>query len=444
MGGDQESPAPLFPTFAPMSNALEIHSLMRFLDLGQTPYHAVQQVRALLQENNFMELDETKPWVLDPAQAYFVVRNNSSVFAFRTPQRFSPDVHLHLIGAHTDFPALRIKPNPSVFREGYHLLNVEVYGSPILSTWFDRDLSFAGLLVYRRKGERDLRTRLVNSSTVVRIPNLAIHLQDNEKDSAKINSQTQMMPILGLGGGDTYFRHLLESHLEPGEDLIDWDLQLFDTAKACLSGLSSEFILSSRIDNLAMVHASMRALQESPAHSSNLTGAIIFHNEEVGSVSYQGAESRFATQVLDRIFSCFQASRDLLYATLNRSLFLSADMAHAIHPAFEDRYDPTHRPRMNAGPVIKINANRRYATETTTSARFREIARLASIDVQVYTSRNDVRCGSTIGPAIASQLGIPTVDVGNPMLSMHSIREMAGTDDHDAMVRIMKTFYLQD
>lgn len=427
-----------------MPNALEIHSLMRFLDLGQTPYHVVQHARTLLQEQNFVELDETKPWVLDPAQAYFVVRNNSSIFAFRTPQRFTPDIRLHLIGAHTDFPALRVKPNPSLFREGYHLLNVEVYGSPILSTWFDRDLSFGGLLVFRRKGERDLRTRLVNSNTVVRIPNLAIHLQDPDKDSGKINPQNHLMPILGLGGGDTYFRHLLESHLEPGEDLIDWDLQLFDTAKAALSGLSSEFVLSSRIDNLAMVHASLRALQESPAHSSNLVGAVFFHNEEVGSVSFQGAESRFATQVLDRIFSSFQASRDLYYASLNHSFFLSADMAHAIHPAYEERHDPTHRPRINSGPVIKVNANRRYATECTTSARFREIARLANIDIQSFASRNDQRCGSTIGPAIASQLGIPTVDIGNPMLSMHSIREMAGTDDHDSMIRIMKTFYLQD
>jgi len=426
-----------------MSNSLEIHSLMRFLDVCHTPYHAVEQIRTLLGEVGFVELDESKPWILETAQSYYVVRGNASVFAFRTPLRFSPDTRLHLVGAHTDFPTLRIKPNTSIFRDGFHLLNVEVYGSPNLSTWVDRDLSFGGLLIFRRKGERELRTRLIESNTVVRIPSLAVHLQDPEKDG-KINPQTQMMPILGLGGGDTYFRHLLESHLEPGEDLIDWDLQLFDNAKATLSGLSGEFVVSSRIDNLASVHAALRALQESPSHSSNLVGAIFFHNEEVGSVSWQGAESRFAPQVLDRIFSTFQASRDLYQAALSRSFFISTDMAHAVHPAYEDRHDPTHRPRMNSGPVIKVNANHRYATEAITSARFREICRTANVDVQVYASRNDQRCGTTIGPAIAAQLGIPTIDIGNSMLSMHSIREMAGSEDHDTMIRTLKTFFAQE
>jgi len=427
-----------------MSNALEIHSLLRFLDQGRTPYHAIQQARTLLTEVGFTELDESRPWMLESAQSYFVVRGNASLFAFRTPARFSPDTRLHLIGAHTDSPTLRIKPNPSVFREGYQMLNVEVYGSPILSTWIDRDLSFGGQLVFRRKGERDLRTRLIESNTIIRIPSLAIHLQDAEKDGGKLNPQTQLMPILGLGGGDTYFRHLLESHLEPGEDLIDWDLQLFDTAKAALSGLSGEFVLSSRIDNLASVHAALRALQESPVHGTNLIGAVFFHNEEVGSTSWQGAESRFLPQVLDRIFSTFQASRDLYYAALNRSFFISADMAHAVHPAYEERHDPSHRPRINAGPVVKSNAGHRYATEAITSARFRELCRTANVDLQVFVSRNDVHCGSTIGPAIAAQIGIPTVDVGNPMLSMHSNREMAGTDDHDSIVRVFKTFFAQE
>jgi aspartyl aminopeptidase len=427
-----------------MTNALEIHSLMRFLDLGRTPYHAVQQVRTLLTEVGFTELDESRAWVLEPAQPYFVVRGNSSIFAFRTPVRFTPEIRLHLIGAHTDSPSLRIKPNPSLFREGFHMLNIEVYGTPILSTWIDRDLSFGGQLVFRRKGERELRTRLIDSNTVVRIPSLAIHLQDAERDGGKLNPQTQLLPILGLGGGDTYFRHLLESHLDPGEDLIDWDLQLFDTAKASLAGLSNEFVLSSRIDNLAMVHAAVRALQDSPSQSTNIIGCMLFHNEEIGSVSWQGAESRFAHHTLERIFNAFQAPRDLFFAALSRSFLISADMAHAVHPSYEDRHDSSHRPRMNAGPVIKTSASRRYATESTTSARFRELCRTANVDAQVFVSRNDQRCGTTIGPIIASQVGIPTVDVGNPMLSMHSIREMAGTEDHDSMIRVLKTFYTQE
>ncbi|HSQ42603.1 MAG TPA: M18 family aminopeptidase, partial [Fibrobacteraceae bacterium] len=357
--------------------------------------------------------------------------------------RFSPDTRLHLVAAHTDFPALHIKPHPSVFREGYHLLNVEVYGSPILSTWIDRDLCFGGQLVFRHKGERDLRTRLVDSNMVVRIPSLAVHLQDSSKENS-LNAQTQMMPVLGLSGGDVYFHHLLESHLNPGEDLVDWDLQLYDSAKASLSGLSNEFVLSSRIDNLAMAHAAVRALQESTAHGTNLSGVMLFHNEEVGSLSWQGAQSTMASQVLERIFNAFQASRDMYFATLNRSFCISADMAHAVHPAYEDRHDPTHHPRINGGPVLKVNAARHYATEAVTSAHFRELCRMANVDLQTFVARNDQRCGSTIGPALAALAGIPTVDVGNPMLSMHSIREMMGSEDHDTMIRLLKTFFAQE
>ncbi len=424
-----------------MSSSPEIQNLQRFLDASVTPFHVVEQIRSQLEELRCVILDEGTDWSLEPSQLYAVVRGGSSIIVFKTPTRFTSDSKLHLVGAHTDSPTIKVKPNASIFREGYHLLNVEVYGSPILSSWVDRDLGFAGQLIFRRKGEKVLHTRLVRSSTILRIPSLAIHLQDPEKDSSRLNPQTHLMPVLGLGGGDTYFRHYLESHLELGEDLLDWDLQFFDQSKSSLAGMNQEFIVSSRLDNLCMVHASLRALLDSPIHPTHVTGVVFFHNEEVGSQSWQGAESMFASNVFERVFASFDVSRTTYLSILSKSFLISADMAHAVHPCYEERHDPTHRPRINAGPVLKVNSQKRYATEAWTASRFRDLCRHAAIDMQTFVSRNDVRCGSTIGPALSSLMSIPAVDIGNPMLSMHSIREMAGSDDHDAMIRVFKTFF---
>lgn len=428
-----------------MPQNIEIPGLLRFLDASPTPFHAVENVAKMLSAAGFEELDERRPWRLDAEHSYFVRRNHSSLFAFRTPKRLSDESVAHLLCAHSDSPTLRLKPNPSLFRDGLHLLNVEVYGSPLLNSWLDRDLSYAGLLVFRKRSEKGLFTRLIRSESVLRIPQLAVHL-DREVNSQglKLNPQLHLLPVLGQGGGDTLFQYMLESYLENGEELVDFDLQLFDTQPASFAGQDKEFILSGRIDNLAMAHAALRALLDTPCHADHLNGMFLFHNEEVGSESYQGAESDFARNCLQRVALSSKVGSEAFLAMLARSFCISADMAHAAHPAFEDKHDSAHRPRLNGGPVLKVNAQRRYATEAVTAARFRELCRMAGVPMQVFASRNDMACGSTVGPGLAARLGIPTVDVGNAMLSMHSIREMAGAHDHDSMIKVFKTALQMD
>lgn len=428
-----------------MPQNIEMPGLLRYLDAGVSPFHVVEASVKMLQDQGFLELDERRSWRLETGRAYFVRRNHCTLFAFRTPSRWSEESSLRLVCAHTDSPALRLKPNPSVFRDGLHLLNVEVYGSPLLHTWLDRDLGYAGLLVYRPRGETALKTRLVRADSLLRIPSLAVHL-DREVNSngLKLNAQQHLMPILGMGGGDSLFQYLLESHLQSGEELVDFDLQLFDAQPAALGGLDKEFILSGRLDNLAMCHASLRALLDVAGSLDHLQGVFLFHNEEVGSSSYQGAESDFARSSLQRLSLAFKLGGEPLLAMLARSFCISADMAHAVHPAFEDKHDSGHRPKLNGGPVLKVNAARRYATEALGSAAFREMARLSGVSPQVFVSRNDMPCGSTVGPGLSARLGMPVVDVGNPMLSMHSIREMAGSQDHEPMIQIFKNLYQAD
>lgn len=428
-----------------MPQNLEIPGLMRFLDASPTPFHAVAYIADQLLASGFEELDEREMWRLEANRSYFVRRNQASLFLFRTPHKMGTTSAVRLTCAHTDSPALRLKPNPSVFREGMHLLNVEVYGSPLLNSWLDRDLGYAGLLVFRRRGEKDLCSRTVRSDSVLRIPQLAVHL-DREVNSQglKLNPQQHLLPILGMGGGDSLFQYLLESYLENGEELVDFDLQLFDTQPAAYAGLEKEFLLSGRIDNLAMAHAAVRALQDTACHAEHLNGVFLFHNEEVGSNSYQGAESDFARNCLQRVAASFKVAGEAFMAMMARSFCISADMAHAAHPCFEDKHDSGHRPRLNGGPVLKVNAQRRYATEAMSSARFRELCRMANVNLQVFVSRNDIPCGSTVGPGLAARLGIPTVDVGNPMLSMHSVREMMGTHDHDPMIKVLKSSFQAD
>jgi len=428
-----------------MPQNFEIPGLLRFLDASPTPFHAVEYIAQQLSAAGFEELDERKAWRLDAAHSYFTRRNHTSLCAFRTPHKFHEQTAFRLACAHTDSPTLRLRPNPSLFRDGMHLLNVEVYGSPLLNSWLDRDLGYAGLLVFRKRGEKGLSVKHIRSESILRIPQLAVHL-DREVNSQglKLNPQLHLAPIMGLGGGDTPFQYLLESFLENGEELVDFDLQLFDTQPATYAGLEKEFILSGRIDNLAMTHACIRALQETPSHMEHLNAVFLFHNEEVGSNSWQGAESDFARNCLQRAALSFKAGGDAFMAMLARSFCISTDMAHAVHPLFEDKHDGGHKPKLNNGPVLKVNAGRRYASEALSSARLRELARIAGVNLQVFTSRNDIPCGSTVGPGLAARLGMETVDIGNPMLSMHSIREMAGSFDHDPMIKLLKTSFQAD
>lgn len=422
----------------------EIEQLIQYLNAGSTPYHVVAETCRILKDNRFIQLSEEEPWQLEAGQSYFVTRAGTSLFAFSCPRHITAQSSLRLIGAHTDSPCLRLKPNASLFKDGYQRLNVEVYGSPILSTWLDRDLRFGGQLWFRRKGHAQLQHQIITSDIEVTIPNLAIHLQEKKENLPKINAQTEIQPIFGLDSGDTELQHYLESFLEPGDQLLQADLQLFDPQPARICGLNHEMITSGRLDDLCMAQAGLRALLLSKTSPVHLNGLFLFHNEEVGSLSYQGAKSLFAPQCIERVLQALNTPPEHIYGIRSRSLFLSADMAHAVHPAWEQKHDPSHRPHLNHGPVLKANANRSYATEVQGAAQITDLARSSGVSLQMFASRNDQPCGSTIGPALTAQLGISVVDIGNPMLAMHSIRETAGCQDHQSMITLFRAFLGQE
>lgn len=423
-----------------------LDDLLAFVHASPTPYHAVAATIVRLSAAGFTVLDETKPWAPLAAGNYFVARAGALV-AFSVPDSKTLD-GFKIVGAHTDSPNLRLKPNAEYTKEGYRQLGVEVYGGALLNSWLDRDLGLAGRVMVR-SGD-GIRAELVTlARPLCRIPQLAIHLdrEVNEKGLV-LNRQEHLPPVLGLvSAGDGGLADLLASTLDLSPSAIAWlDLMLFDLAAPSRGGLNGEFVYSARLDNLAMCHAAISALiaaKESPRNRATVPVAILFDHEEVGSDSAYGAGSPLLADVLERLCDSLGLSRSEYLRQIALSQCVSADMAHALHPNYPDRHEARHRPVLNGGPVIKFNSQQRYATCARTAAEFAELCRQAEVPVQRYSHRTDLPCGSTIGPITATRLGISTIDVGNPMLSMHSVREMAGSSDQAMMIRVMTKFYQQ-
>jgi len=417
--------------------------LLRFIQASPTPYHAVESALALLAAAGFSRLDEASSWKhLAPGR--YAVARGGAVVAFVLPP--GPVRGFRVVGAHTDSPNLRLKPRPEYAKAGYHQAGVEVYGGALLNSWLDRDLGLAGRVVLRR-GEQ-LETRLLRvDRPIARVPQLAIHLDREVNDRGLVlHRQEHLPPVLGLTGADAPagLRALCAAELQvdPG-DLLSFDLMFHDLTAPAVGGLSGEFIFSARLDNQAMCHAALRALIEAApqaAEGAPLPVAALFDHEEVGSNSAAGAGAPLLPVIFERLVLAAGGDRDDLHAALARSLCVSADMAHAVHPNYPDRHEARHRPALNAGPVIKVNSQQRYATCGRTASLFEDLCRRHGVPVQYYAHRTDLPCGSTIGPITATLLGIPTVDVGNPMLSMHSAREMAGTADPALMTRALAAF----
>ena len=418
--------------------------LLAFLDASPTPYHAVAEAVSRLEAQGFTRLDERAAWTLGPGDRRFVVRFGSSIAAFRVGSKPPGESGFRLVGAHTDSPNLRLKPKPASVREANLCLDVEVYGSPILATWTDRDLGVAGRVAV--EGRLGVEERLVRIETsVARIPNVAIHLNRAvNEDGLKLDKHRHLAPVLsawaGLGLPDAAVRSWIASAAacEP-DSILGFDLGLFDLQPARYAGLAAEFIVSARLDNLASCHSALSALcaaDDAPSTSV----ALLFDHEEVGSESAEGAAGPFARDLLSRVVEAFPANGGLARAVA-RSLLVSADMAHAVHPNQPERHDGVHAPRINGGPAVKTNANQRYATDGTTGAFFRALCRAVDVPCQEFVSRGDQPCGSTIGPIVASGLGVRTVDVGNPMWAMHSVRETAGRADVLSMIRVLTRFF---
>lgn len=414
--------------------------LLRFLDSSPTPFHAVNSMKHLLNDAGFTFLDESARWTLEAGKGYYSTRNGSSIIAWRQPHDSRGfDSGIRFTGAHTDSPCLKVKPQPELIKQGYFQLGVEVYGGVLLNPWFDRDLSLAGRVTVKH-ATGDIKSHLIDfKKPIAIIPSLAIHLDREANAARSINAQTYLPPILDQADDKPDFRQLLLQHLlatdSSIEQVLDYELAFYDCQKASLVGLHDSFIASARLDNLLSCFIGLQALL---AAQPGLGQVLICNDhEEVGSASACGAQGPMLTQWLDRVLPT-EANK---YAILANSLFVSADNAHGVHPNFAERHDDNHGPRLNQGPVIKINSNQRYASNSETSARFRDLANQVGVRVQSFVVRSDQGCGSTIGPIVATETGIPTVDVGVPQFAMHSIRETAGAEDAYSLAKILQRHY---
>ncbi|BCB27855.1 putative M18 family aminopeptidase 2 [Sulfurimicrobium lacus] len=414
------------------------HELIDFIDASPSPWHAVASAEARLLAQGFTRLEEGARWQLAAGERYYAVRGGASLIAFVLGSRPLAESGFRIVGAHTDSPGLRLKPKAALAGDGLVRLAVEVYGGPILATFADRDLSLAGRVVLR--GPAGQETRLLRfEQPLVRLPNLAIHMnREVNEQGLKFNKQTELPLILGLLGegedAEANLRKLLADKVQ-GEaaDLLSWELTVHDVQKGCLWGANEEFIASRQLDNLASSYAALIALIATEQPTATCVAAF-FDHEEVGSESASGAGGSFVADVLTRIGFQAELDEEDRRRAMARSFFISADMAHAYNPNFPAAYEPGHKVMVNGGPVIKTNVNQRYTTNAETAARFMGLCEKVGVPYQQYAHRSDLGCGSTIGPMVAAQLGVASVDVGSPMWAMHSARESAGVHDHAYMI----------
>lgn len=420
--------------------------LIQFIEKSPSPFHTVESIKNMLVPSGFTNLNTEDKWSLVPGGKYFVTRNNSAIIAFVIGTGDPESSGFHLIGAHTDSPSFRVKPLPQISVEGYLKLNVETYGGPILNTWLDRPLSLAGRVVLRGTSFFQPQSILYRSERpLLVIPNLAIHMNRKVNEGIELNKQKDLLPLLtqireGLQKEGVLVDHLAETLQCSREDILDFDLFLHDCQKGCFVGLQQEFISSGRLDDLAMVHAGTSALLKA---KSGLATQVLacFDHEECGSTSKQGAASPFLSHVLERILIALKKDREAYFQALAHSFYISADMAHALHPNAGEKHDPIHHPMLNGGPVIKYSANQSYTTDAESSAVFASLCQNAGVAVQKFVNRSDERGGSTIGPITSTHLDIRSVDIGNPILAMHSIRELGGVKDHLATTNVFTKFY---
>lgn len=434
----------------PTKNALvSAKDLLRFIDKSPTPFHAVAQMKNLLIRSDFQAISEKEAWKLQVGGRYIVTRNDSTIAAFIVGNEPISHSGFRIVGAHSDSPNLRLKPKSVYDKNGYMQFGIEPYGGVLLASWLNRDLSIAGRVITRSQNGKLSSKLVIFNEPVVSIPQLAIHLNPKVNDEGLVvNKQTHLPPLVTLTDAKVNsvdrFNELLREHLKltKQESIVGMDLALYDTLSSSLGGMDHEFIYAPRLDNLASCHASISALCETqnPPYTCIV---VCYDNEEVGSLTAQGAQSSFLRDVLERIAFALSPVRTVedLRRAIAKSLCVSADMAHAGHPNYADKHDTHYMPLIGSGPVIKTNVNQRYASDGRSSSYFMELCNRAEVSYQQFVNRSDLACGTTIGPITAAELGICTVDVGNPMLSMHSAREQAGTVDHIAMVKVFGKFF---
>jgi len=424
---------------SPRDTALD---LIAFLDASPSPYHATVEALRRLTEAGFAEVPQGGSWPAGPGR--YVVVEGGSLFAWVVPDGSAPDAPFRLLGAHTDSPTLRVKPRPDTGQAGIRQLGVEIYGGALLNSWLDRDLGLAGRVVVRTDNGPQVRLIRVHRP-VLRVPQLAIHLDPQIRaDGLKLDAQQHVVPIWSLGDPDAGgFSRFLAAELGVGaEDVLSHDIVTYEVAGGALAGASEEFVSSGRQDDLTCSHACVSALcaiAGQPA-AQHVSAVVLFDNEEIGSRSATGADGAWLGRQLERSVITRGGSRDDFLRAVSSSVHVSADMTHATHPNYPDRHEPRHWVKLGGGPVIKVSANVNYASTAPTQAAFLLAAEQAGVPVQYFVNRSGVRSGSTIGPIVAAGLAIPTVDVGNPTLAMHSARELTGAADAAMMIGALTAF----
>lgn len=428
--------------------APETLDLLAYLDASPTPWHCAKTSAERLAAAGFLALDEAASLTLGPGQGGYLVRDGT-LLAVRLGQRPPIESGFRLIGAHTDSPNFRLKPAAEVNKAGYRSLGVEVYGGPLYHTWFDRDLGLAGRVFVRGQGPVPEARLLHLQRPLCRIPSLAIHLNREVNTKLELNAQQHLAPMFGMAGKDeaSALKALLGDAIgvQP-EQILSWDLALVDTLPAAIGGVDQAFVFAPRLDNQASCHAALSALIAAPAADATQV-VCLYDHEEVGSLTTVGADGPLVELLLTRLstgaawgVAAPESEAEGFQRAATRSWHVSADMAHAVHPNYEDKHEPQHKPVLNGGPVIKSNVNQRYATTGETAALFEALCQEAGVPVQKFVTRTDLACGTTIGPIAGGKLGVRTVDVGNPMLSMHSAREQAGAHDVPRMIAVLARF----
>ena len=420
--------------------------LIHFIKQCPSPFHVVKRLENDLINNDYKYLDLTEKWETKRGGKYYTHRN-TALFAFQIGNGEPEEDGFKLISAHSDSPCFKIKPSPEIFVENHFVkLNTEVYGGPILMSWFDRPLSVAGRIIVKSSDPIHPKQILINiDRPLLTIPNLAIHMNRQVNEGLNINKQVDMLPIIGIiteaMQKNNYLLNLITKEYDIKiSDIIDFDLFIYNYEEGCLLGGNNEFISAPRLDDLAMVQAALVSFLDSqPSKGSNIL--CVFDNEEVGSLSKQGADAPLLKNIIHRIMSSLGKDEEEFIRSIYQSFMISADMAHSLHPNYTEKHDPVLHPKINMGPVIKYHAGQKYTTDGDSGGVFEQICRLAKIPVQRFVNRSDIVGGSTLGNVSTGQIDFRTVDVGNAMFAMHSARELAGVLDHEYMIKAFKQFY---
>lgn len=424
-------------------------ALMKFIDKSPSVYHAIKNLGEFLEANGFNRLEQKDSFNLKEGGKYFITNNGSAVIAWQMPKTGGAENGFRIIGSHSDSPTFRIKPNPEIKVNNHFLkLNTEVYGGAILSTWFDRPLSAAGRAVLKTDNLLKPEIRLIDfNKPILIIPNLAIHMNREVNEGYSYNKQKDTLPVLSIINEKFeekgFLLNLIAENLNvKKEQILDFDLYLYDRQPGCFVGLNDEFFSIGRIDNLGMAYSSIDALARSRA-STFVQMAAVFDNEEVGSGTAQGAGSPFLQDTIQRIVlsTCKGNAFEEMQKALAFSFLISADQAHGLHPNYTEKNDITNFPLMNKGPAIKLAASMSYTSDGISAGIFKDVCMRAKVPFQNFVNRSDMRGGSTIGPISVSNLNIKSVDIGNPILAMHSVRELGGTEDQEFITKAFEEFY---